>query len=148
MRLILFFLSTLSIVALSCKNGAQGPVEKTIKPADLPADFQAFYQRFHADSAYQMSHIDWPLKGERPNPSENGGSKKMLTAWEPEDWSLFSAPDLADVGLKRTIETMGDALIIERLEYPMVNYGLERQFFKDDNQEWHLIYYAEMQELR
>jgi hypothetical protein len=95
-----------------------------------------------------MSHIEWPLKGERPNPSENGGSKKMLTAWEPEDWSLFSAPDLADVGLKRTIETMGDALIIERLEYPMVNYGLERQFFKDDNQEWHLIYYAEMQELR
>jgi hypothetical protein len=72
----------------------------------------------------------------------------MLTSWEPENWSLFSAPDLTDVGLKRSIETMGDALIIERLEYPMVNYGLERQFFKDDNQEWRLIFYAEMQELR
>jgi hypothetical protein len=76
MRLILFFLSTLSIVALSCKNGAKDPAEKVVKPEDLPADFQAFYQRFHADSAYQMSHIEWPLKGERPNPSQTGGAKK------------------------------------------------------------------------
>ena len=29
----------------------------------LPDDFVAFYEKFHADSAYQMAHIQFPLEG-------------------------------------------------------------------------------------
>ena len=30
---------------------------------ELPADFVAFYEKFHQDSAYQMAHIIFPLEG-------------------------------------------------------------------------------------
>ena len=95
-----------------------------------------------------MAHIDWPLKGEKIERSDSTAGKKVLTEWEPETWVMFRLPDMSDVGLKRSFETVGDALITERFQYPMVNFGLERQFFKDENNEWRLIYYSEMQELK
>lgn len=148
MRLFSLFLFSLTIITISCKNRTPGQMEKAAELSDLPQDFLAFYQQFHSDSAYQMAHIDWPLKGEKMERNDSTANKRVLTEWEPETWTMFHLPDLTDVGLKRSFETMGDVLITERLQYPMVNYGLERQFFKDDNNEWRLIYYAEMQELK
>ncbi len=148
MRLRTVFLLSLSIMLFACKNTPAGQMQKTAEAADLPKDFLAFYQQFHTDTAFQMAHIDWPLKGEKSEMVDSTGEKKVLTEWEPQNWTMFQMPDLSDVGLKRSFETLGDALIIERLQYPMVNYGLERQFFKTDDGEWRLIYYAEMQELK
>ncbi|MCB9345832.1 MAG: hypothetical protein H6576_19245, partial [Lewinellaceae bacterium] len=91
--------------------------------------------------------IQWPLKGEKSKETEEGGSKKVLYVWEPEEWAVLHEPDMTDVGLKRSFETINDVLVIERLQYPMVNYGLERQFFKEENGEWTMIFYSEMQEL-
>jgi hypothetical protein len=45
--------------------------------------------------------------------------------------------------LKRRFETVGDVMVIERMSYPMVGFGYERQFYKDEQGEWRLIYYAE-----
>ena len=123
-------------------------MQKAAERTDLPKDFLAFYQQFHTDSAYQMAHIDWPLKGEKLERQENGGQKKVLTLWEPEQWTMLRMPDLQDVGLKIYYETISDVLITEKLQYPMVNFGLERQFFKDEQNEWQLIFYSEMQELK
>lgn len=133
---------------MACKNQSAGPAQKAAEFTDLPQDFLTFYQTFHSDSAYQIAHIEWPLKGDKPEKLENGGAKKMLAVWEPQNWQMLHLPDLNDPGLKRSYETMGDVMIIEKMVYPMVNYGLERQFYKDENNEWKLIFYSEMQELR
>ena len=148
MRLLSIFLLSLSLFQFACKNGTNSPMQKAADMADLPKDFLSFYQQFHSDSAYQVAHIEWPLKGEKSAPGDGGAPKKVLTTWEPEGWAILHLPDMSDAGLKRSFETISNVLIIERLQYPMVNYGLERQFYKDENNEWRMIYYAEMQELR
>ena len=93
-------------------------MQKPAELADLPSDFLAFYQNFHVDSAYQMAHIEWPLKGEKTVRGEDEKPKKVLATWEPENWTMLHSPDLNDVGLKRSFETISGVLIIERLQYP------------------------------
>ena len=148
MRLFSILLFSLSILSVSCKNNPAGAMQKAAEMADLPKDFLAFYQQFHTDSSYQMAHIEWPLKGEKSVPNESGDKKRVLATWEPETWEMLHLPDMTDAGLKRSFETISDVLIIEKLQYPMVNYGMERQFFKEENGAWKMIYYAEMQELK
>ena len=148
MRLLSIFLFSLSILSFSCNNSPGGPLQQASEMSDLPKDFLSFYQQFHTDSSYQMAHIEWPLKGEKSVPQEDGGAKTELAEWEPETWAILHLPDMTDVGLKRSFETISNVLIIEKLQYPMVNFGLERQFFKEENDEWMMIYYAEMQELK
>ncbi|MBL7826070.1 MAG: DUF4348 domain-containing protein [Saprospiraceae bacterium] len=143
----LFFWFSLCFSAIACNNTSSGPTQKSSEFVDLPKDFLNFYNTFHTDSAYQIAHIEWPLKGEKAEKQPDGSAKKVLTIWEPETWQMLHMPDLNDPGLKRSYETMSDVLIIEKMQYPMVNYGLERQFFKEENNEWKLIYYSEMQEL-
>lgn len=147
MRLLTVSLFVLTLLHFSCKNTSSGPMQKAAELSDLPKDFLDFYQQFHTDSTYQVAHIEWPLKGERSVPEEGGGEKKVLATWEPENWAIQHLPDLANSGLKRSFETISNVLIIERLQYPMVNYGMERQFYKEENNEWRLIYYTEMQDL-
>jgi hypothetical protein len=148
MRLLPICLFALSILHFSCKNSTSSPIQKAAEMSDLPKDFLNFYQQFHSDSLYQITHIEWPLKGEKAVPGADGLDKKVLTTWEPEAWIMQHQPDLAKLDLKRSVETISDVLIIERLSYPMVNYGMERQFYKDEDNEWRLIYYSEMQDLR
>ena len=147
MRLMFLFIAPVIFFQSSCSNGSSGDMQKPIEMKDLPESFLSFYTEFHKDSAYQMAHIQWPLKGEKSKETEEGGSKKVLYVWEPEEWVVLHEPDMTDVGLKRSFETINDVLVIERLQYPMVNYGLERQFFKEENGEWTMIFYSEMQEL-
>lgn len=148
MRLLSFGLFAFTLLSFACKNKPAGSMQKAAEFADLPKDFLSFYQQFHADSAFQMAHIEWPLKGEKAVRVDSTGMQKVLTTWEPTNWVMLHEPDMTDVGLKRYFETISDVLVIERLQYPMVNYGLERQFYKDENNDWHMIYYSEMQELR
>jgi hypothetical protein len=148
MRLLSFLALVLLCTAMACKNKPAGQMMKAAELADLPQDFLTFYQKFHSDSAYQMAHITWPLKGEKSENLETGGTKKVLAMWEPQSWQMLHLPDMSDVGLKRTFEAMSDVLISERLQYPMVNFGMERQFYKDENNEWNMIFYSEMQELK
>lgn len=149
MRFILVIALFSGIILTSCKSrNNYGPQGKPAEFAALPDDFLSFYAQFHADSSFQIAHIQWPLKGERAEKDSSGVAHKVLTVWEPGEWTIFHLPDISDPGLKRSFETVGDALIIERMQYPMVNYGLERQFFKDENNEWRMIFYSEMQELK
>lgn len=149
MRLIFALTLISGIFWTACKSrSSYGPQGKPAEFVALPDDFLSFYQQFHSDSAYQMAHIQWPLKGEKAEKDSSGAAHKVLYSWNPEHWNMLHLPDISDPGLKRSFETVGDALVIERMQYPMVNYGLERQFFKDDKNEWQLIFYSEMQELK
>jgi len=149
MRLIIILMAALSVVQISCGGGSGSIADPhPTEFSDLPADFRAFYDKFHEDSLYQTAHIEWPLRGEKAEAQGDGTPKKVLAMWEPSNWTMQRRPDMKDAGLKRSTETLDDLLVIERLQYPMVNYGLERHFYKDENKEWKLIFYSEMQELR
>ena len=45
-------------------------------------DFDKFYDRFHADSAFQMSRIKFPLKGASTNIDKS-------TPWTPQNWQML-----------------------------------------------------------
>ena len=140
-KVLQFFL--LIILLSNCKNKPQA-LQQAKAEADLPKDFLEFYQQFHSDSSYQMAHIEWPLKGEKGSSTDTLG-RSQLTEWEPETWSIMHFPDTTMSTLKRGFETVGDVLVIERMSYPMVGYGYERQFYKEDDGQWRLIFYGEKQ---
>lgn len=145
MRVFFSFL-TLSFFLFNCKNNPQ-PLQQAKAESDLPKDFKAFYQQFHSDSAYQMAHIEWPLKGET-GVNKDTSNTVRLTEWLPENWRVMQFPDTTMSTLKRSFETVGDVMVIERMAYPMVGMGYERQFYKEENGEWRLIYYAESTAMR
>jgi hypothetical protein len=145
MRTLYLLLASIAFFFSNCKNDPKRP-EQAKTESDLPADFQDFYQKFHADSAYQMAHIQWPLKGETSEPIDSIQHRKVLVSWEPATWRLFQTPDFGSGDFKRELEMVGDVLVVERIRYKAANYGVERHFFKNDQDEWELIFYADMQE--
>lgn len=137
----IFLFSLLALVASNCKNKPQA-LQQSKAEEELPKDFRAFYQQFHTDSAYQMAHIEWPLKGET-GIGQDTVAKRQLTEWTPENWRMMRMPDVSMSTLKRTFETVGDVMVVERMSYPMVGLGYERQFYKEEDGAWRLIFYAE-----
>jgi hypothetical protein len=125
----------------NCKNKPQA-FQQTRAEADLPKDFLEFYQKFHTDSVYQMAHIEWPLKGES-GISADTMAKRQLKEWNPEDWRLMHLPDTSMSTLKRSFETVGEIIVVEKMSYPMVGFGFERQFYKEEDGQWRLIFYGE-----
>lgn len=121
---------------------------QSVSPLEgLPDDFKVFYDRFHKDSAFQMAHIVWPLKGDAPQRIDSTTYQQVAKVWEPENWRLHKAVDHTDKYLKFSYNMVGDILIIEKMTYVMANYGVERRFAKDLNtKEWELIYYSSIQE--
>jgi hypothetical protein len=140
MRTSFLFFSLLCLFS-NCKNKPQA-LQQAKAEADLPKDFLEFYQKFHTDSVYQMAHIEWPLKGEK-GVSQDTMAKRQLTEWTPENWRMMHLPDTTMSTLKRGFETVGDVMVIERMSYPMVGFGYERQFYKEEDGSWRLIFYSE-----
>lgn len=140
MRTLLLFLP-LVVLFSNCKNKPQA-FQQAKAESDLPKDFLEFYQKFHTDSAYQMAHIEWPLKGEA-GISQDSTAKRQLTEWIPETWHMMHLPDTTMSTLKRSFEMVGEVLVVERMSYPMVGFGYERQFYKEEDDQWRLIFYAE-----
>ncbi|MBC7775471.1 MAG: DUF4348 domain-containing protein [Phycisphaerae bacterium] len=140
MRTFFLFLSLVFLLS-NCKNKPQA-LQQAKAEGDLPKDFLEFYQKFHADSAYQMAHIEWPLKGEKGG-AQDTTAKRQLTEWMPENWHLMYLPDTTVSTLKRSFETVGEVLVVERMSYPMVGVGYERQFYKEEDGQWRLIFYGE-----
>ncbi len=118
-----------------------------VSEAQLPADFLAFYDKFHADSQFQVEHIAWPLQGLTSEPIDSTHSRSKSVFWEKQNWHMHRPVDFASGDYKRKWEMIGDILIIERISYAAANYGLERRFARRDDGAWELIYYADMQEV-
>ncbi|MFM8485704.1 MAG: hypothetical protein ACKOCH_05170, partial [Bacteroidota bacterium] len=112
MRLIIILVAALSVVQISC-GGSSGSIADPhpVEFSDLPADFRAFYDKFHEDSLYQTAHIEWPLRGETAEAQSDGTPKKVLAMWEPSNWTMQRRPDMKDAGLKRSTETLDDLLV-------------------------------------
>ncbi len=152
----ILFASLVSLSLLSCgdrsaSSASNIPVQPDqvtqITEGQLPPGFLDFYEKFHADSLYQMAHIAWPLQGVTSVPVDSGTYVKKSIFWEPQNWRMHRPVDFSSGDFKRRWELMGDELIVERIAYAAANFGLERRFIKSDSGDWELIYYSDMQEM-
>lgn len=138
MLLIRIFMAVLLAGSLwSCQTD-------TTSPDSDSADFGAFYQRFLADSLYQMRHITFPLEGLPPHAATEELSGDFR--WQPGDWVVHRVLDQQQTGFESALIRLDDDLIVERITHKREPYAMERRFAKM-GQEWYLIYYAGLNEV-
>jgi len=110
----------------------------------LPEDFEQFYNQFHGDSSYQVSHILFPLRGLPTNADSltiTGGDFH----WQAENWNLHQPFSTQKGAYSREFISLGD-VITEEI-YTKDGFGMQRRFMKTDD-EWFLIYYSAMNKMR
>lgn len=73
---------TASLASPSATQPGKNTAEKSHKAAKVE-DFDKFYDRFHADSTFQMSRIKFPLKG-------GYHTLDNSTKWTAQNWSLMT----------------------------------------------------------
>ncbi len=119
--------------------------DKATLPAELPADFVTFYEQFHKDSAFQMSHIPFPIEGLPPEVD----SLTLATGtfrWTAEQWTLHrSFSEESD--FTRTFIIYNDRMILEKIVHKNGQLGMARRWAKIGDR-WQLIYYAALNRVR
>ncbi len=126
--LLLVFL-TLNLVFVSCKN----QLAKSI-PADEP--FDVFFDRFHADSIFQMSRIQFPLPGVN---TDHMQMEDTVYHWTESNWELhhdFNL-DTTDFIVEKNIL---DSLVVEKIYLENSGFIVERTFKKLEGL-WFLVYF-------
>jgi len=96
---------------------------------EIPETFPEFYQTFHTDSLYQMSHILWPLK------QQVDGSP-----WSQSDWELHGPFDNSSGEFTRDLDNFA-GIITETISHNQGYFHMIRRF-SQMNGEWYLIYYT------
>ncbi len=121
--------------------------EKSAVPSDgsMPADFANFYEKFHADTAFQMAHISFPLKG-LPMHADSATIVSDDFYFEKSLWIKHKPMVLNDTFYTQQFFKLSDNMVLERIIQKDVNFGMERRFVKLNN-EWTLIHYTAMNPL-
>jgi hypothetical protein len=130
------FLFLLLISFFACKQE-----KANTSHTDAEADsFEAFYNKFHSDSIYQMEHIVFPLSG-LPTEVDSVTLASGNFKWQKENWRMHK--DLgSNPEFQQEFTALTPDLVIERLTHKkMENVGIIRRFAKMGG-EWNLIYYA------
>jgi hypothetical protein len=150
MQISKIFMSILFLGAVtiwvSCKNEQPAPPPPpSVSATDqdsLMEDFYAFYRAFHQDSAFQMAHILWPLKG-LPKQVDSATLAANNFYWTPDNWRIHRPVDFEVSEFKRELTPVGSGLIIERIVHKQGGFGMVRRFSIIDD-EWHLIYFSDL----
>jgi len=124
----------------TCKSS---PCRKETFPLPRIHAFDSFYTSFHSDSAYQMSHILFPLEG-LPEAMDTAWSGAVYY-WDKETWRLHRPFDPADTTFERQFQIIDSTLIREVIAHLMSGYRLERRF-SFTGKDWQLIYYAPLRQ--
>lgn len=110
---------------------------------ELPQDFLAFFDRFHADSAYQMAHILFPLEGLPATLEPDTLPRLQRFFWQRADWRLHKP--LADPSgeFENWFEIKDQQIIEHWIRMKGTAMQMYRRFAKLD-EDWFLIYYQDM----
>ncbi len=119
--------------------------ESTQNASSVTANFDEFYEQFHTDSAYQMSHINFPLEGIAARDSSYVPTEGVFR-WKKEDWLLHRKFNDMDGAFVRDFIRIGDDLVVESIKHSNGRYGMQRRYAKYEDG-WYLIFYAAMNEL-
>lgn len=146
-RIVLVLTGTLTLMFASCQQQkTEGAVmAPTIEEEPvIPADFRAFYDKFHTDTNYQKEHITFPLSG---LPANADTLSYNDFRWNAENWKWHRNIDPSLTGYDREWQMVTDEMVIETIIQQTSRIGMERRFAKMDNG-WMLIYYAGMNPMR
>ena len=133
--------TTALILLIFLTNCRQKPALQQQEITALPADFVAFYEKFHADSAYQMAHIQFPLEGYPQAPdSATLAANFHRTA---DKWLMHRSTMFVDSLYTRQFDVPMEGLVNEIIMQRNVPYGTYRRFFKRSDG-WFLIFYSDM----
>ena len=113
-------------------------------PSGLPSGFRKFYENFHRDSIYQLTHIRFPLEGIPEKETEQTDLTDFY--WKKDEWILHRPFNAMDGSFIRDFQSLGDKMVIEKIHHAEASFGMQRRFSRDGD-EWYLIYYAAMNEL-
>jgi len=148
-----FFLLAVFLALAACRgkqpsaNIPAHPDQTTKSQGDpLPADFADFYQKFHADSLYQLAHISWPLQGLTTVQVDSSRQERRAIYWEKDTWRMHRPVDFRSGEFQQRLQVLGDELVVEHISYAAANFGLERRFVRNSQGDWELIYYSDMLE--
>jgi hypothetical protein len=142
MKKNLLALLLFTLIGACKKKNTETPSPTSLPQSEtLSADFEAFYEKFHADSLYQLQHISFPLKG-LPM-----GVDSMTLAngyyFLPQYWVLQHKVDFSDGQYQRKIQLLGENIVTETIIQADGHYAMQRRFAKTSN-DWSLIYYVAM----
>ena len=133
-----------AILMFSACVKKKGQTSEANKTPDIPESFYSFYQKFHTDSLYQLDHISWPLEGK-----VWADSLGMIDAsWTRETWRMHQLVDFDEGEYLQELKMIGDVMVIEVIRTGLGNFGLERRFALQGSDEWQLIHYTGMHEMK
>ncbi len=138
MNKIIGILLLCSCVWWSCKDKEKK--QNTSSSLSSLGDFESFYEKFHADSLYQIEHISFPLQG-LPTFADSAVLADREYYWSKDLWVMHKKPELDTSGYQRELSSFGSSVIVERLINPVQSVFMERRFSKIGDQ-WYLIYYS------
>jgi len=138
----IFFFIFIFISIVSCKNKeTKEEVEINVPAISESADFQDFYNKFSADSLFQLEHIVFPLEGMKSQ-KDSLDIPDPAFRWTLENWVIHHAYDDMNGTYIREFFDIPN-LVIEKISDTSGQYSMERRFAKLSSG-WHLIYYREM----
>jgi hypothetical protein len=135
----LFNCLIISFLLVSCKQNP--PALKQAEADGLAADFVQFYEKFHADSTYQMAHITFPLEGYPMSPDSATLANNFR--WTPDKWAMHRGSMFVDSLYTRRFDSPLPNMITEVIMQRDKPYGTYRRFLKRDDG-WYLIFYSDM----
>lgn len=127
---ILYLLTLLTLIT-SCKTKSVTK-DKITTTSSSVEDFDRFYNRFHADSAFQMSRIVFPLEGMYTD----GHEEKI---WDKKNWIMIRTRiyDVDTTKFKVEYEKAGNTFTQKAWTE---NSGFSSQCrFMLINKRWHLV---------
>lgn len=109
-----------------------------IPKKELVESFEEFNKKFHSDSVFQVSRVDFPIEGEHVSGFEQYN-------WTRENWQFHTIPvaEKMEIGEYQHSLVKTDTLITERFWIPDSGFEVERQF-KLIKGKWFLIYYNDI----
>ncbi|UPZ15389.1 DUF4348 domain-containing protein [Flavobacterium humidisoli] len=112
-------------------------IAKPIKK-ELPENFDEFNKKFHSDSIFQVSRVDFPIEGKHVSGFEQYN-------WTKKNWQFQVIPVAEKTEIEEYQHSLvkTDTLITERFWIPNSGFEVERQF-KLINNKWFLIYYNDI----
>lgn len=134
----------LLLLAESCQSKTSPTPSASETAQDtLPRDFVTFFDRFHADSMYQINHITFPLAG---LPDAQGDPDTVMTMryfWQKENWKMHRPFTDPSQQFEQWFEILDTRIIEHWIHMKGTSLYLHRRFARLDNG-WYLIYYAGM----
>lgn len=128
------------LMLFACRQNQPSADEKMAETIAQFGDFEDFYKRFHWDSTFQMSRINFPLEG-LPQDADSLTITNDDFLWQKDTWKMHRGFEDLKNDFKQEFIPFGTDIITERIIHVSGTVGMIRRFARLDGK-WYLIYYA------